>query len=139
MLKSVTPILWVKSIEDAVDYYEQKLGFTLDMAMRGPDGKMAHAMVSRDGVGLMIGYKMNDKGELDLTGLGGGAELYFATDAVDDYYGYVRGAGASITMDIEDKFWGDRTFTVTDPDGYVLTFAQTVRAFDPSQPMPTTA
>ena len=53
--------------------------------------------------------------------------------------GNLTGTGASITMEIQDQFWGDRTFTVTDPEGYVLTFAQTVRAFDPSQPMPATA
>jgi PhnB protein len=139
MLTSMTPILWVKSIEDAVEYYEQKLGFTLEFAMNGPDGKMAHASVSRDDVRLMLGYRMDEKGELDLVNVGGGAELYFNTDAVDDYYTSVRGAGATIADDIKDQFWGDRTFTVRDLNGYSLTFAQTVRAFDPSQPMPATA
>jgi len=135
MFKSMTPILWSKSVEDSVAFYESKLGFTLAFAMRDPEGKIEHAMIAKDAVSLMVGYQRGEDGEKVTEGLGGGPELYFDLEAVDGYYASVQRAGAPITVALADQYWGDRTFTVTDPDGYRLTFSQTVRAFDPSQPM----
>lgn len=129
-LKTLTPILWVRSIEHSVDFYGEKLGFDLQFAMTGDGGKMLHASVVNGDVTLMIGSK--EDGTLP----GDGAELYISLDGVDGYYERVRGQGAPISEAIADQYWGDRTFTVTDPDGYVLTFAQTVRAFDPERDVP---
>lgn len=138
-LKELQPILWVSNIERSVDFYTEKLGFALGFAMTGDGGRMVHASVTNGGVTLMLGYK--DDAGIPVKGrrLGGGAELYISTDAVDAYCERVRAAGASLTQEIADQYWGDRTFTVIDPDGYVLTFAQTVRAFDPSRDRPAVA
>ena len=131
-LKSLEPILWVRSIEDSVAFYQEQLGFTLRFAMTGDGGRMLHASVSNGDVVLMLGDGADRP-------RGGGAELYTYADDVDAYYERVRRAGASLTQEITDQYWGDRTFTVTDPDGYVLTFAQTVRAFDPERDVPVAA
>jgi len=131
-LKAIEPVLFVSSIERSVDFYQEKLGFDLGFAMTGDGGRMLHASVVNGGVKLMLGYRAPSAEQR----LGGGAELYTYVDDVDQYYEQVRSAGAPVTHEIEDQFWGDRIFTVTDPDGYVLTFAQTVRAFDPSRDIP---
>ena len=39
----------------------------------------------------------------------------------------------AIAEEITDQFWGDRTFSVRDPNGYVLMFARNVHAFDPAK------
>lgn len=116
-----------------MEFYQEKLGFDLGFAMTGDGGRMLHASVLSGDVKLMLGYADPSAAEQRL---GGGAELYIYADDVDEYFKRVRSAGAELTRDIEDQFWGDRTFTVTDPDGYVLTFAQTMRAFDPSRNIP---
>jgi PhnB protein len=135
-LKEVQPILWVSSIEDSIEFYMRRLGFDLAYSMPGEDGKTIHASVVNGSVTLMLGYK--EMGSVPVEGrrLGGGAELYCYADDVDSYYERVRRAGTTLTQEIMDQFWGDRTFTVTDPDGYVLTFAQTVRAYDPAADRP---
>jgi PhnB protein len=130
----IEPILWVSSIERSVDFYREKLGFNLRFAMTGDGGAMVHASVANGEVTLMLGYRQDGAAPL-----GDGAELYIYTDDVDAQYERVRSAGATLTRDIADQYWGDRTFTVTDPDEYVLTFAQTVREFDPDRGIPTTA
>ncbi|MGH2587560.1 MAG: VOC family protein [Dehalococcoidia bacterium] len=132
-MQTVIPMLHVSSIEQSVDFYKEKLGFDLEFAMNGDGGKMLHASVSNGDVKLMIGYP-----DGEARPLGGGAELYIMTDAVDAYHARVRDAGTALSKEITDEWWGDRLFTVTDPDGYVLTFAQTVREFDPSR-IPTAA
>ena len=131
MLKTLEPILYVRSIEEAVEFYRTKLGFELSFAMHGPDGRMMYASVRNGDVCLMLGH---DDALADR--LGGGAEMYISAQDVDRYYEHVRAAGVAPTREIADQFWGDRTFTVTDPDGYVLTFAQTVREFDPARDLP---
>jgi PhnB protein len=131
-LLELQPILFVSGIEQSVDFYLDKLGFNLGFAVTGDGGKMLHASVINGCVTLMLAYgdSMVERR------LGGGAELYVYVDDVDGYYERVVAAGTVPSRDIEDQFWGDRTFTVTDPDGYVTTFAQTVRAFDPARDIP---
>jgi|SRR5215204_6426523 len=133
-LKEIHPILWVSSIERSVLFYQQRLGFDLAFAMTGDGGTMVHASITNGGVTLMLGTKP-DGG----VAIGGGVELYTYADDVDAYYERVCSAGAPVTQAIADQYWGDRTFTVTDPDGHVLTFAQTVRAFDPARDVPVAA
>ena len=136
-LNELQPILWVSNIERSVDFYRDKLGFDLAFAMTGDGGKLLHASVTNGSVTLMLGYK--DEATIPVEGrrLGGGAELYTYAEDVDAYYERVRAAGTSLTQPITDQYWGDRTFTVTDPDGYVLTIAQTVREFEPERALST--
>lgn len=135
-MKEIQPILHVSSIERSVEFYQEKLGFDLGFAMTGDGGRMVHASVINGAVTIMLGYP--DPADADQR-LGGGAVLYTYLDDVDAYYERVRSAGTAFTEEITDQYWGDRTFTVTDPDGYVLTFAQTVRAFEPQAAASTVA
>ncbi len=136
-MKSVMPLLWVRSIEDAVDYYRDVLGFDVEFTMNGPDGKMMHGSVRSGDVALMFGYYNNGAPPAADDKVGGGALLYFNMDeGVDAYYDKVRAAGAQVTEQITDQFWGDRNFTIKDLNGYELTFAQNVRAFDPTHDLP---
>lgn len=134
MLQSVIPNLFVRDIEETVEFFTQKLGFSVGFTMNGPNGRMMHAGLNSGDVMLMAGYKQGDHTEP--SAVGGGAELYVMTDAVDALYEQARSAGAPIAAEIADQFWGDRTFTVTDPNGYLFTFAQTVRPFDPATDIP---
>lgn len=133
-MREVQPILYASSIEQSVAFYQEHLGFELRFAMTGDGGRMVHASLVKDAVTIMLGYK---EAEHPDQRLGGGAVLYTYVDDVDGYFEQVVAAGTALTEALTDQYWGDRTFTVTDPDGYVLTFAQTVRAFDPSNaPVP---
>jgi hypothetical protein len=43
--------------------------------------------------------------------------LYILVDNVDEVFGTVVAAGASVLQPVMDMFWGDRCCTVADPDG----------------------
>ena len=139
-------MLSVKSIEETYRFYTNVLGFLPGAAMPGPDGKMAHGEVSFGTTHLMFGridqagmdpalaktsYTENTK----KGAVGGGIVLYFnlGFGSVDQYFKAVRERGGKTVTEPETKWWGDRAFSIADPDGYLLTFCETVAEFDPSK------
>lgn len=135
-LKSVQPDLGVQNIRASVDYYVNTLGFE-SMGIFDHEGTPVHAEVANGGVRFMFGPVAMAEGAFaaklrDGAVRGAGVAFYLSMDAgIDEYYAQVRGAGATIAEEIADRFWGDRTFTVEDPDGYLLMFSQHVKEFPP--------
>ena len=67
----------------------------------------------------------------EIGGASGGVFLY-----VEDVDAVVQRAvdkGATVTMEVEDQFWGDRFGTVTDPFGHVWSIATHVEDVPPAE------
>jgi PhnB protein len=145
-------MLVVEDIARSMDYYEKTLGFKKGMAMPGEGGELMHGEVTiADDIMLMfspgrvasqpqdaVGQKMDEKLTKAGPAKGAGVLLYFdlSEQDIDTYYEDVKKAGAKVIEEITDQFWGDRTFTVEDKDGYLLTFSKQVRDVDFSQMQP---
>lgn len=126
----LTPSLMVKDMEKTLDFYTQTLGFEEVMRFGGPDGQIVHAHVQWKEANIMFGPAQGWLPAEALPHLGTGLNLYImaeADDDIDQYYNMVKEKGVTIVQEIEDQFWGDRTFTIKDPDGYQLTFGKHVR------------
>lgn len=120
-ITALTPYLIVSDVMATLVYYRDALGFTLDQAEPGPDGRPTHAEVSNGSARLMFGQTAPEWPVKTTM-------LYIEIDAdVDAYCAELRGAGASVTEEPNDKPYG-RTFTVRDPDGNDLVFAGAVPA-----------
>ena len=61
-------------------------------------------------------------GRLGLLQLGKGFHVEISTDDVDDLYTQVRAGGIEPDGPPQDRPWGERTFTATDPDGNTIEF-----------------
>jgi uncharacterized glyoxalase superfamily protein PhnB len=148
--KPITPVIFpmlsVKSVEETFRYYTHVLGFVPGMTMPGPGGKWAHAEASFGGVHLMFGRidnagmdptlsKTNWAEQTKKGTVGGGCNLYIniGLASIDNFFKMVRERGAKTVNEPETKYWGDRVFSIADPDGYLITFAETVAEFDPSK------
>lgn len=119
----ILPILSVKDVDASISFYTEVLGFAHAFSMEGPDGKNTFAMVTHDV--NTIGLSLNPADALGAKGVD--FMLYIPeTMDLDTYYADVQAKHAPIKEEIGDRYWGDRTFTVTDPDGYALVFAKTV-------------
>ena len=46
---------------------------------------------------------------------------------VDEHCAMVQANGVTLADELTTQYWGDRTYAVTDPDGYFLMIAQTVQ------------
>jgi uncharacterized glyoxalase superfamily protein PhnB len=124
----IVPVLTVKDVEKSLKFYTEKLGFSVDMSLAGPDGLAAFAGVSMGKATLMLNLQ-----EEEISERGSGIEfmLYLPEEqSIDSFYADVQAKGLTIIKEIKTEYWGDRVFSIEDPDGYYLTIAKTIEAAD---------
>lgn len=127
----VTPYLLYEDLGAAMDWLVATCGFEDRVRMPGPDGKPMHGelYMHDDGV-VMMG---TPEGEYrNPSRLGGATQLvYVYVDDVDAHHVQTSTAGAKILREPADQFYGDRTYTLEDPEGHQWTFTQHVRDVAP--------
>ena len=118
----ISPVLNVRDVESSVAFYTRMLGFCGDGGLPGVDGATVFAEVMLDDMQVMF-VRGDSAGAA-------GVELYIRLPERMDIralYKRAKGQGVKIAREISPEFWGERVFSVFDPDGYKLTFAQKVR------------
>lgn len=132
-IASMQPALSVEDVRRSVAFYVDKLGFSTQGVFE-QDGVVVHGEASAGPVQFMFGPAAMLEGAQAAKSagvpLGAGIRFYTSLDSgIDEYYEEVRSAGVRIVEEIGDRFWGDRTFSIADPDGYVLQFGEHVKDF----------
>ena len=131
MVKDLSPVVIARDADASMAFYENVLGFEETSALRAPDGSVIHGM-ARSG-DVMIQFSPAETRGFELKPdqvLGHGVTFSMHVDDdqdIDAYYATVVANGGKITEPIVDQPWGDRSFTVVDPDGYQLMFSKLVR------------
>jgi PhnB protein len=116
---AVSASLCVTDVKAAVAFYQKALGFTKRGVMNGPDGKPIHAELTLRGATLMLGPEMAERGYLSAKNAGASpATLYLYTENVDKLVAKAVKLGATAQGPVMDMFWGDRSGTIVDPEGY---------------------
>lgn len=122
----VMPIVYVGSVDQARDFYVEKLGFTRLMAVVGNDGKLDFCTVVLDGGRIMFSRSEDSEAPKP------SADFYFQVQDVDKYYSSLKDNGVSVS-DLETMWWGDRVTIAEDNNGYRLWFYQSVSEPKPPQ------
>jgi PhnB protein len=128
------PYLAVDDAEAAIEYYKKAFGAKERVRMPMPDGKVGHAELEIGQSIVMLsdpfpqGATRTPK-ELDGTSV---SVFLFAED-VDAVVKQAVDAGATVTMEVADQFWGDRFGTITDPFGHVWSIATHVEDVSPEE------
>jgi PhnB protein len=131
---TVTPYLAVDDAKAAIDFYERAFGARERSRMPGPDGKIAHAEIEIGDSIVMLADpfpQSNIRPPKEVGGTTCGAFLY--VENIDDFFQRAVDAGATVTMEPEDMFWGDRFGSVTDPYGHAWQIATHVEDVTPEQ------
>ena len=116
---SVTAMLTVTDVKAAAAFYQKAFGFTKRGIMNGPDGKAIHAELTLRGTTLMLGPEMPQMGARAAKTVGASpTTLYLLKENVDKTVAKAVKLGATLQGQVMDMFWGDRTGTLTDPEGY---------------------
>ena len=131
---SITPYLILKGAAQGIEFYKKAFGATECMRMPGPDGKIGHAELKfGDSVVMMADEspQMNAKSPQSYGGTPISIMLY--VNDVDAVVKQAVAAGGQLTRPVEDKFYGDRMGTVTDPFGHIWHVATHVEDVSPEE------
>ncbi|MGD0906127.1 MAG: VOC family protein [Candidatus Acidiferrales bacterium] len=129
---AVTAMLTVTDVKAAVAFYQKAFGFAKRGIMNGPDGKPIHAELTLRGTTLMLSPEMPQMGARSAKTIGASpTSLYLLTENADKTVAKAVKLGASLKGEVMDMFWGDRSGTVVDPEGYTWMVATHI-----SQPTP---
>jgi uncharacterized glyoxalase superfamily protein PhnB len=125
-LTGVTPNLVTNDIPRAVAFYRDVLGFSIRTTV--PDAApFVFVLLERDGVNVFLNDLKTVRDETpaatSLVVGQSGVGMFFLIDDATAMWEQVR-ERAPVIMALKDQWYGMREFTVTDPDGYVVTFAE---------------
>jgi len=131
---TLTPYLAVEEASEAIAYYKRAFGAHETMRMPGPDGKIAHAEIRIGDSLIMLSdpfpqSTVRPPGEVGQTT----ASIFMYVEDVDAVVKKAVDAGAKVTMEVADQFWGDRFGSIQDPFGHTWSIATHVEDVPPEQ------
>jgi uncharacterized glyoxalase superfamily protein PhnB len=114
----------------ALDWLEKAFGFRRVMVITDDAGNLGHAeMEVGEGGLIMIGgeWAPHIASAASVDGKNTQNVHVHIAGSVDDHCAKARAAGAKIVRELEDQFYGDRTYIAVDPEGHTWSFAQSLR------------
>ena len=131
---SVQPYLAVDDAPKAIDWYKQALGATELFRMEGPGGTIGHAELKIGDSVVLLADPFPQASTKPPKELGGTtASLMLYVEDVDAIVNRATDAGATVTMEVADQFWGDRFGSFTDPFGHSWSIATHIEDVPPDE------
>jgi PhnB protein len=131
---TATPYLAVDDAARAIEYYTRAFGAKERVRMDAPGGKIGHAELEIGDSLVMLSDPFPQASTKPPKELGGtSASVFLYVEDVDEVVKQAVDAGAKVTMEVADQFWGDRFGTVTDPFGHVWSIATHVEDVPPEE------
>ncbi|MGE5589687.1 MAG: VOC family protein [Bacillota bacterium] len=117
-MKYLAPAVSVSSLDASRHFYCDVLGFSEWFRWENTLG------VERGGARLILDLTTNPARDIgDRPGHGITLYMIFDGSDIDAYYSGIKDR-AQVLDPIEDKPWGDRAFSVADPDGYRISVSR---------------
>lgn len=131
---TVTPYLTIKGAAQAIDFYKKVFNAEEVMRLSAPDGKIAHAEIRIGGAVIMLHDEAPEWKALSPQTIGdsGSSVLLYVKDA-DATVQRAAEAGATVTMEVADQFYGDRCGNIKDPFGHKWSIATHVEDVPPDE------
>lgn len=125
---TVTPHLVCGGASDAIAFYTKAFGAVEVGRVTAPDGKVLNAQIRIGDSMLMLMDEIPDCGALGAKSLKGSPVTIhlYVKDAVKFAHSAEK-AGATVTMPVQEMFWGDLYGVLQDPFGHSWAVATHVR------------
>jgi PhnB protein len=131
---TVSPYLAVEDAARAIEFYARAFGAEEVVHMDSPDGKVGHAELEIGDSRVMLSDPFPQSSTRPPKELGGTSmSVFMYVEDVDALVKQAVDAGATVTMEVADQFWGDRFGTITDPFGHVWNVATHVEDVPPEE------
>jgi uncharacterized glyoxalase superfamily protein PhnB len=128
---TIMPIITVESVDTQRNFYVEKLAFDHVMGVVGKDGEFDFVTVVKDSARIMFARApapMADQSPRPV-------EIYLEVGDVEAYFRQLQKTGVNVVEPLTTQWWGDSTFKVMDPCGYVIWFYQTTGELKPPEGM----
>lgn len=131
---TITPNITVRDAEKALDFYQKAFGAEETVRMPGPGGKIMHAEFRIGNSRVMLCDEMPEMDTKGPKAYGGTPVSFFVyVNDVEASFKRAVTAGATVTMPLDDMFWGDRAGQLEDPFGHKWMLAQHTKDLTPDQ------
>lgn len=131
---TATPYLAVDDAAEALEYYKKAFGAKERGRMAAPDGKIGHAEIQIGDSLVMLSDPFPQASTRTPKELGGTtASVFLYVENVDAFVQRAVDAGATVSMEVADQFWGDRFGTITDPFGHSWSVATHIEDVPPEE------
>ena len=131
---TVTPFLTLDRAGEAIEFYKRAFGAKERMRMDAPGGLIGHAELEIGDSLVMLSDAFPQSTTRPPSELGGTtAGVFLYVEDVDEVVKQAVDAGATVTMEVADQFWGDRFGSVKDPFGHVWSLATHVEDIPPEE------
>ena len=133
-MHTVTPHLICAGAADAILFYKKAFNAVEMVRLPGPQGKLMHACIRIGDSQVMLVDEMPEWGAFGPKSLKGSpVTIHLQVEDVDAVVARAVGAGAKITMPVDDMFWGDRYGKLEDPFGHHWSVATHIRDVSPEE------
>jgi uncharacterized glyoxalase superfamily protein PhnB len=125
-LTGLTPNLVTNDMNQSLAFYRDVLGFSVSQTV--PDASpFVFAWLERDGVRVFLNDADTVRKDLpdagSLTVGQSGVTMFIALEGIADLWADLKDR-VPVVMPLKDQWYGMTEFTIMDPDGYVITFAE---------------
>jgi uncharacterized glyoxalase superfamily protein PhnB len=124
-LTGLTPNLITNDIDRALTFYRDVLGF--EVAVTVPEAPpLVFVWLKRDDVNVFVNDSKAVHEETPVESLvvgQSGVALFVHVEGVAELWEALR-TKTHVVMPLKDQWYGQTEFSITDPDGYVITFAE---------------
>ncbi len=117
---TATPYMIIRDAAGAIDFYKKAFGATEMMRNAGPDGKIGHAEIKIGDSVIMLADDTPDSPSAGRSAMalgGSPVSLVLYVEDVDAFVKRAIDAGAKLTRQVENQFYGDRRGGIADPFG----------------------
>jgi uncharacterized glyoxalase superfamily protein PhnB len=116
---AVTPHLFVRNTEEAVNFYVRAFGAVELFRNALPDGTVMFVELALGQGRVLIGEETPSLNALAPPTIGGSpVMLLVEVNDVDEFARRAVEAGATVDMPVEEMFWGERYGVLVDPFGH---------------------
>jgi PhnB protein len=132
--RTITPYLTVDDAAEAIEYYKNAFGAKERGRMDAPGGKIGHAELEIGDSLVMLSDALPQFSTRSPKELGGSSvSIFMYVEDVDAVVKQASDAGATVTAEVADQFWGDRFGIVQDPFGHLWSIATHVEDVPPEE------
>ena len=135
MEQTFTASLFYRDPKAALDWLAKAFGFEVTFVVTDEEGNLGHSSMNYGGGEITVNGEWSDPNAVGDARMvspatqGGANTQFMRVRLVEDIHAHcarAKAAGAHITLEPQDQFYGDCVYRALDPEGHVWNFCQAI-------------